>query len=126
MKPMQVNFLTIIISSFVGFGIVYLITDQIQWGIIVGLLIGVGSAKWLRVRKQEVSEEIEYDERVNINIKQASLQTFSISNLLLFVYLLFSEQILYEYTIQTSYLLIYLTITFILTYYIVPLIVRRK
>jgi hypothetical protein len=126
MKPMQVNFLTIIISSFVGFGIVYLITDQIQWGIIVGLLIGVGSAKWLRVKKQEVSEEIEYDERVNINIKQASLQTFSISNLQLFVYLLFSEQILYEYTIKTSYLLIYLTITFILTYYIVPLIVRRK
>lgn len=123
---MQVNFLTNIISSVVGFGIVYLITGQIQWGIIVGLLIGIGSAKWLRVKKQESSDEVEYDERVNINIKQASLQTFSISNLLLFVYLLFSEQILNEYTIKTGYLLIYLIITFILSYYLIPIIVKKK
>ncbi|AQX55201.1 hypothetical protein BC359_13435 [Priestia flexa] len=123
---MQVNFLTSIIGSVVGFGIVYLITGQIQWGIIVGLLIGVGSAKWFRVKKQEASDEIEYDERVNNNIKNASLQTFSILNLMLFVYLLFSEQILNEHSIKTGHLLIYLAITFILSYYIVPLIVRRK
>ncbi|WP_428911673.1 hypothetical protein [Niallia sp. Krafla_26] len=123
---MQLHFLTILISSVIGYGIVYTITGQIQWGIIVGLLIGVGSAKWFRVKKQETSDEIEFDERVNHNIKQASLQTFSISNLLLFVYLLVSEQILNRFSINTSYLLIYLTITFVLSYYIVPLIVRRK
>ena len=126
MKPMQFDFLKIIIGSIVGFGIVYLITGQIHWGIIVGLLIGVGSAKWFRVKNKEASDEIEYDERVNNNIKTASLQTFSILNLILFVYLLFSEQILNEYSIKTDHLLIYLTITFILSYYIVPLIVRRK
>jgi hypothetical protein len=123
---MKINFLTVIIGSVVGFGIAYLITNQIQWGIIVGFLIGVGSAKWLRVKKQESSDEVEYDERVTINIKQASLQTFSVSNLLLFMYLLYSEQILNEYTIKTSYLLIYLTITLILSYYVVPLLVKRK
>ncbi|WP_240378013.1 DUF2178 domain-containing protein [Bacillus piscicola] len=123
---MKFNFLTIIIGSIVSFGIVYLITGQILWGLIVGLLIGVGSAKWFRVKKQEASDEIEYDERVNNNIKHASLQTFSIFNLILFVYLLFSKQILNEYSIKISHLLIYLSITFILSYYIVPLIVRRK
>ncbi|MEH7382259.1 hypothetical protein V7138_17500, partial [Bacillus sp. JJ1533] len=87
---MRANFLLVIIGSVVGFGIVYLITGQIQWGIIVGLLIGVGSAKWLRVQKHKASDEIEYDERVNNNIKIASFQTFSIANLLLFIYLLYS------------------------------------
>ncbi|RDW17294.1 hypothetical protein [Oceanobacillus chungangensis] len=123
---MQVNFLTVIIGSVISFAVVCLITEQIQWGIIVGLLIGVGSAKWLRVKKNKASDEIEYDERVNNNIKKSSFQTFSIANLLLLIYLLYSELILNNYAIKTSYLIIYLSIIFILSYYVVPLIVKRK
>lgn len=123
---MQLNFLTVIIVSVVGFGIVYLITGQIQWGIIIGLLIGVGSAKWSRVKKHEACDEIEYDERVNNNIKKASFKTFSIANLLLLIYLLYSELILNNYSIKTTYLIMYLSIIFTLSYFIVPLIVKRK
>ncbi|MDW7617771.1 hypothetical protein ACIQZD_23290 [Peribacillus sp. NPDC096447] len=123
---MPVNFLTILISVIVSFAIVSLITGQIQWGIVVGLLVGVGSAKWLRLKKQEAKDEIEYDERVNDNIKQYSLQTFSISNLTLLVYLLISDQILNTHSIKANYLIIYLTITFIVSFYIAPLIARKR
>lgn len=123
---MQVNLLTVVISMVVGFGAVYLVTGQIQWGIVVGLLIGVGSAKWIRVKKHEARDEIEYDERVNNNIKSASFQTFSIGNLLLLIYLLLSELFFNEYSIKTNYLITYLSIIFILSYYIIPLLVKRK
>lgn len=123
---MPVNFLTILISVIVSFAIVSLITGQIQWGIVVGLLVGVGSAKWLRLKKQEAKDEIEYDERVNDNIKQYSLQIFSISNLTLLVYLLISDQILNAHSIKANYLIIYLTITFIVSFYIAPLIARKR
>lgn len=123
---MKVNYLTIIIFSVLSLGIIYLITQSIRWGIIAGLMVLVTSGKWWRVKKRNVSDEVEYDERVINNMKKASFQTFSICNLILFIYLLISEQILNEYTIQTSYLLIYLSITFILSYYIVPEIVKRK
>ncbi|MBT2604498.1 hypothetical protein J7E55_15990 [Bacillus sp. ISL-53] len=123
---MPVNFLTILISVILSFAIVSLITGQIQWGIVVGLLVGVGSAKWLRLKKQEAKDEIEYDERVNDNIKQYSLQTFSIFNLSLLVYLLISDQILNAHSIKANYLIIYLTITFIVSFYIAPLIARKR
>ncbi|USL11063.1 hypothetical protein [Bacillus bombysepticus] len=123
---MPVNFLTILISVIVCFAIISLITGQIQWGIVVGLLVGVGSAKWIRLKKQEAKDEIEYDERVNDNIKQYSLQTFSISNLTLLVYLLISDQILNAHSIKANYLIIYLTITFIVSFYIAPLIARKR
>ncbi|MEW5592002.1 hypothetical protein ABGT24_00320 [Peribacillus frigoritolerans] len=123
---MPVNFLTILISVILSFAIVSLITGQIQWGIVVGLLVGVGSAKWLRLKKQEAKDEIEYDERVNDNIKQYSLQTFSIFNLSLLVYLLISDQILNAHSIKANYLITYLTITFIVSFYIAPLIARKR
>lgn len=126
MKPMQLNLLTTFISSVVGFGLMYVITDHIQWAVIVGLLIGVGSAKWKRVKKQEADDEIAYDERVNSNIKNTSFQIFSISYLLLIIYLIVAEQIFEKYTIKINYLLIYLTITLIISYYIVPIIERKK
>lgn len=126
MKPMQLNLLTIFISSVVGYGLVYLITDHIQSAVIVGLLIGVGSAKWKRVKKQEADDEIAYDERVNINIKHTSFQIFSISYLLLIIYLIVAGQIFDKYTIKINYLLIYLTVTLIISYYIVPIIERKK
>ncbi|MEC0668452.1 hypothetical protein P8864_21665 [Priestia flexa] len=123
---MQINFLTVLISIIVSVGIVSLVTGQIQWGILVGLLVGVGSAKWLRLKKQEAKDEIEYDERVNINIMQYSLQTFSISNLLLLVYLLISDQILNEQSVNVSHLTIYLIITLIVAFYVVPFIARKR
>ncbi|QED49559.1 hypothetical protein [Cytobacillus dafuensis] len=123
---MQVNFMTIIIGAIASFAIVSTLTGQIHWGIIAGLLIGVGGAKWIRLEKQKASDEIEYDERVNNNIKQVSFQTFSISNLLLLIYLLISDQILNESLVKASYLIIYISITFLIAFYIIPIIVRKR
>jgi len=123
---MRVSFLTIVISAIFGFGIVLAITGRMEWGILTGLLIGVGGAKWLRIKKQEENDEIEFDERVNDNIRQYSLQTFSISNLLLFVYLLLSYQIWNAELVKVSYILIYLAVTFYIAFYIVPFIARKR
>ncbi|WP_154663565.1 hypothetical protein [Neobacillus dielmonensis] len=123
---MQVNFLTIIISMIVSFAILSLLTSQNEWGILAGLAVGVSGFKWLRIKKQETDDEIEYDERVNLNIKQYSFQTFSIANLLLLVYLLISQQVFKIHSINANYLIIYLSITFIAAFYIVPLIAKRR
>lgn len=95
-------------------------------GIIVGLLIGVGNAKWLRLKQQEAKDEIEYDERVNNNIKQVSLQIFSFLNLVLLIFLLISDQILNEPLVKANYLIIYLSITFLIAFYIVPIIASKR
>ncbi len=123
---MQVNYLTVVISMIVSFAILSLLTGQTQWGILAGLAVGVAGFKWLRIKKQKFSEEIEYDERVNQNIKQYSFQTFSIANLLLLVYLLISDQLLKTQYINANYLIFYLSITFIAAFYIVPFIAKRR
>jgi hypothetical protein len=122
---MQVHFLKIITSVIVSSAIVSLLSGQWQLGIIAGLAVGVGSAKWIRVKRKDVKNEIEYDERINANIREYSFQTFSISNLLLLVYLIISDQIINVHSVKASYLIIYLALTFIVAYYIVPLLARR-
>lgn len=122
---MQVQILKVLISAIVVFSIVSLLSGQLQWGILAGLVVGVGSAKWFRMKRQEANDEIEYDERINANIKEYSFQTFSISNLLLLVYLIVSDLILNEHLVKASYLVIYVSITFIVAFYIVPLLARR-
>ncbi|MDN4525004.1 DUF2178 domain-containing protein [Fictibacillus fluitans] len=123
---MQVNVMTVIIGAIVGLGAMTLITGQFQWGFLTALLIITAGFKWLRIEKQKARDEIEYDERINDNIKQTSLQIFSFSNLLLFIYLLVVHQLLNKRMIQVDYLMIYLVITFLIAFYLVPLIARKR
>ncbi|GAA3727432.1 hypothetical protein GCM10022378_15550 [Salinicoccus jeotgali] len=106
--------------------IAYMITNQLHWAAVIGLIFIVGGLKWTRVKKNEKDDEIEYDDRVSYNIQRASLQTFSISIILLFIYLLFSEIAFDHSDIVIDYLLIYLVVTLALAYYIVPTIVKRR
>lgn len=126
MQLVQINYFSILIGVIISFGMVSLVTGNWQWGIFAGLVVGVGGAKWVRVKKQESNDEIEYDERVVSNIKKAAWQTFSFSNLLLLIYLLISEQLLNQHYIKANHLIIYLMITFFLAFFIVPSIVRKK
>jgi|TARA_B100000809_G_scaffold266564_2_gene329932 uncharacterized membrane protein len=103
-----------------------MITNQLHWAAVIGLIFIVGGLKWTRVKKNEKDDEIEYDDRVSYNIQRASLQTFSISIILLFIYLLFSEIAFDHSDIVIDYLLIYLVVTLALAYYIVPTIVKRR
>ncbi|SNX70677.1 hypothetical protein SAMN05877753_104242 [Bacillus oleivorans] len=73
---MQINLFTIIIASLSIFGIVHLLTGDLQWGILAALAIGVAGLKWIRVKKKETNDEIEYDERVNHNINYVQFRFF--------------------------------------------------
>ncbi len=123
---MQINLLTIIIASISIFGIVYLLTGDLQWGILAALAISVAGFKWIRMKRKEANDEIEYDERVNLNIKRCTIQIFSVANLLLLLYLLIAELILERQTIPVNYLIFYLGATFYIAYFIGPAIVKRK
>ncbi|WHY72943.1 DUF2178 domain-containing protein [Fictibacillus enclensis] len=123
---MQVNAMTVIIGAIVGLGVITLLTGQFQWGFLTAVLILTAGLKWLRIEKQKTKDEIEYDERINDNIKQTSLQIFSFSNLLLFIYLLVVHQLLNKRMIQVDSLMIYLGITLLIAFYLVPLIARKR
>lgn len=122
----QINYFLILIGAIICFGMVSLVTGNWEWGILVGLVVGVGGTKWVRVKKHESNDEIDYDERVISNIKKATWQTFSFSNLLLLIYLLISDLLLNQHYVKASYLILYLTITFFLAFFIVPSIVRKN
>ncbi|WJH35909.1 hypothetical protein N6H14_08335 [Paenibacillus sp. CC-CFT747] len=60
--------------------------------ITAGLLLLVGGAKWLRLRREGDDDGLEYDERVNDNIRRYSLQTLAAAQLGLLVYAIWSAQ----------------------------------
>ncbi|MGX6444354.1 hypothetical protein ACWM35_14190 [Neobacillus sp. K501] len=122
----QLNYFSILVGAMISFGMVSLVTGNWQSGILAGLVVGVGGAKWVRVKKHESNDEIEYDERVISNIKKSTWQTFSYSNLLLFCYLLISELLLNQHYIKANHLILYLTITYFLAFFIVPSIVKKN
>lgn len=113
-------------SVVASFCIGWLLTGEIKWGLFFALIIGVGGAKYIRIQKHEAKNEIEYDERVNQNIRIVTLQVFSFSNLVLLVYLLFSMLVLEVLEVPVKGILIYLTVTFFFAFYIVPFIVRKR
>lgn len=113
-------------SVFASFCIGLLLTGEVKWGLFFALIIGVGGAKWIRIQKEDAKNEIEYDERVNQNIKNVSLQVFSFSNLCLLVYLLFSQLVLNQQEIAVNGIILYISFTFLLTFYIVPFVVRKR
>ncbi|MDM5317468.1 hypothetical protein QUF49_15765 [Fictibacillus sp. b24] len=123
---MQINFLLIVIGSLVSLAFVYVLTNELQWGALSGLLILIGGLKFLRIRKREANDEIEYDERVNDNLRTFTLQSFAFSQLLLLIYLLISQLFFNQQHIQSNYLILYLSITFIISFFIGPSIVRKR
>lgn len=59
---MKVNLMTITTGAIMSYGIISLLTAQIHWGVLGGILVMVGGAKWIRLAKQKENDEIEYDE----------------------------------------------------------------
>lgn len=123
---MKVNSWTISLGAFLAFLAITLMTDNIQWGFVAGLSISVGGFKWLRIKRKAAKEELEYDERVNLNILQCSLYVYSGALVLLLSYLIISSQILNNISINIELLTWYLVITLFLGFYIVPAIIKRR
>lgn len=123
---MKVNSWTICLGAFLAFLAITLITDNIQWGFVAGLFIIIGGFKWLRIKRKEAKEELEYDERVNLNIMQCSLYVYSGALVLLLSYLIVSSQILNNIMIDIKLLTWYLALTLFIGFYIVPAIIKRR
>ncbi|MFE7062135.1 hypothetical protein ACFVAD_08280 [Sutcliffiella sp. NPDC057660] len=123
---MSISWMKMMISIVAGIGIVTVLTGGYQWGIFAGVIVGVGSVKWLRLKKQEENEEIVYDERVNNVIKKLSFQTLAISNCLLLLYFLLSNEILQTPLINTNFLILYLSLTLFISFYLIPFIARKN
>jgi hypothetical protein len=113
-------------SAVVCFCLMSLVTSDLRWGFLAGLVVLVGGLKYLRVQKRNANDEIEYDERVNDNLRNFTLQSFAFSNLILLVYLLVSQLLFKQHLIQVDYLIIYISLTFMISFFIGPSIVRKR
>lgn len=122
---MKNNWIKMMIGIVAFVVIVSVLTGNYQWGILAGAVLVVTSAKWFRLKKKDEEEELEYDERINENIKKLSFQTLSISNVLLLAFLLFTYEFMQNSLFQIDYLLVYLCASLFITFYIVPVIARK-
>ncbi|MCA1322373.1 hypothetical protein LC085_21065 [Bacillus tianshenii] len=122
---MKNNWIKIMVGIVAFVVIVSVLTGNYQWGILAGAVLVVTSAKWFRLKKKDEKEELEYDERINENIKKLSFQTLSISNVLLLAFLLFTYEFMQKPLFQIDYLLVYLCASLFITFYIVPFIARK-
>ncbi|ANB55753.1 sodium/glutamate symporter family protein [Anoxybacillus sp. B7M1] len=123
------DFMLTLIGFTVAFGILSIITYQIQWAVLVGGIIGTVVTKLVRKMSSKIrdqKDEIEYDERINDHMKNYITNTFFISNLLLLLYLIMGSYIFKISFIHADYLALYLIITFIIAFFIVPEIAKRK
>ncbi|ANX11364.1 hypothetical protein ABE41_005045 [Fictibacillus arsenicus] len=123
---MNVNYFNVFISAVVCFSLMSLVTSDLRWGFLAGLVVLVGGIKYFRVQKRNANDEIEYDERVNDNLRKFTLQSFAFSNLILLVYLLVSQLLFKQHLIQVDYLIIYISLTFMISFFIGPSIVRKR
>ncbi|KXG11159.1 hypothetical protein AT864_00242 [Anoxybacillus sp. P3H1B] len=123
------DFMLTLIGFTVAFGILSIITYKIQWAVLVGGIIGTVVTKLVRKMSSKIrdqKDEIEYDERINDHMKNYITNTFFISNLLLLLYLIMGSYIFKISFINADYLALYLIITFIIAFFIVPEIAKRK
>ncbi|WP_199425863.1 hypothetical protein [Thermaerobacillus caldiproteolyticus] len=117
----------IFISFLISFGILSLAVREIQWLSFLAALLGYGISRLLKARKKKLSrEEIEYDERVNDNIRTLILMTFLCSNFLLLLYLVINDCVLHKSFIKINYLTLYIIATFFIGLFIMPTIAKRR
>lgn len=123
---MKKLYLLLLVVFIVLTGIFAFFFNEKSWSLVLAFSFLVILFKRVRLKKEQESDEIEFDERVNKNMMQISLQIFIISYVLLTIYLIFSTAILKQYTIDISHLLIYLSLSFLCGLYIAPTIVKRN
>ena len=94
-----------------------------KWLLLAVLILSVVIAKYKR--SMLVSEEVEYDDRVNTNIRYWSFGFLVTMNALLIVYLMLVSRSVINELISTDYMMIYLSVTLLIALYVVPSIAKR-
>lgn len=92
--------------------------------IMISLLICLTIYSKYRRSKLE-REEVEYDDRVNINISKWSLRIIFTLNTLLILALFLINQNIIKIDLSTEFILFYLLITLFVPFYIVPAIIKH-
>ncbi|GAB4074593.1 hypothetical protein GCM10028778_20960 [Barrientosiimonas marina] len=114
-----------LISGVIAATILSIILKEIQWGPLVGIILGVYISEYYR--EKEGTEEIETDERVNNNIKQFMIFIFSLSYTLLIIYLLMGKYVVKQgVAIEPLFLILYLLCTLFIAFFIGPYFIKRK
>lgn len=94
-----------------------------KWLLLAVLVLSVVIAKYKRSKAD--TEEVEYDERVNTNIRYWSFGFLMIMNTFLIIYLILVSQSFISEWLTTEYMIIYLTATLLIALYVVPSIAKR-
>lgn len=87
------------------------------------LLLTVVFAKYKRSKMNK--KEVEYDERVNVNIRYWSFGFIVVMNALLIVYFLLVSQSIIGEWLTIEHLIIYLTVTLLAALYVIPAIAKK-
>lgn len=122
---MQNRFMVMLVGGMIGAGIVSIVTGEMQWGLFIGTVIGIGVSEWLTKRK-ESKGEVETDERVETNQRKFMISTFFIANFLLLTYLIIAEFVLDKQFVEIRYLTYYFLAVFMISLFIGPVIVKRR
>ncbi|MGY0693946.1 hypothetical protein ACW2QC_14345 [Virgibacillus sp. FSP13] len=122
---MRNRYVGILIGGIVGVGVTSLIVGKMQWGLLVGLLIGISITEW-RTNGKEKPGDAETDKKVINKIRKFMLSTMGLSFFLLLIYLVVCDKILDQQFIEVRYLIYYVLATFFICLFIGPAILRRK
>lgn len=88
-----------------------------------GVIFLIVIAKYNRSKINE--ENIEFDDRVNVNISKWSLRFMFLSNALLALILIFAGQGIIDKGIYIDLIIFYLLLTLFIPFYIIPAIIKK-
>ena len=103
--------------------ILFINNALIKWLLIPFMLFFLILSKYKRSKIEK--KEIEYDDRVNINISKWSLRSMFVLNTLLILILLLVNQNIIRVDFNMEFILLYLLITLFIPFYIVPAIIKQ-
>ncbi|AST00369.1 MULTISPECIES: hypothetical protein [Geobacillus] len=125
----QKDFLFLLIGFMIAAVLLTLIRGEMQWPILIGGLIGVVGAELirrLRSKGQQEDSEVEYDERINDYMKTWIINLMGISHLLLLIALIVIQSVFKQPAVKVEYVILYLLVTLIVAFFLIPSVARRK
>lgn len=122
---MNRRYVVMLIGGIIGAGIISFISGEPQWGLLIGIIIGLSAAEW-RTKGRKKKCEVEMDERVENNIRKFISSAFGLSNILLLIYLIVCDMVLNQQFVKVRYLIYYLLATFFICFFVGPAIMKRR
>lgn len=119
-------FFGLFISLILFMGIVGLISGKVD---LLGFIFGIVAftiLESLRRKSEKKKKDVEYDERVMINIYKFTAMALLVSISLLLMFLTINSFLFETTTIKINYLMFYLVLTFYVSLFLGPVILKNK